>query len=347
MIFFCVSWLWYGCEKAASLEDIVVYYEANTGVSVSFKSFQNIDYQVFIKQNTTIPVLGEWSTDTYRTTFTPVIPFTPGASYLIKSREGAMGTFQVCEAVTEEPPKLLGVYPKLDTVPENLLKMYVVFSKPMQEVRSALDFIRVIDINSGKEVQIFLPLETELWNADHTELTLWLDPGRIKKDLIPHKKLGIPVKEGNTYDIIISPDWSDARGNRLREEYKKRIVVGKRDTQTPDIKAWTLVVPSAESDEGLHIIFDSVLDAMLIEKNIQIADAKNQVIAGDFLIKDDGESVFFHPKVNWKIGYYKILINSSLEDLSGNNLNRLFDTDLQQQTQKDTTQIKTISFRVQ
>ena len=40
----------------------------------------------------------------------------------------------------------------------------------------------------------FLDLQPELWNAEGTVLTLWLDPGRIKRDLIPNKELGIPLK---------------------------------------------------------------------------------------------------------------------------------------------------------
>ena len=35
---------------------------------------------------------------------------------------------------------------------------------------------------------IFLELENELWNPEHTQLTLWLDPGRIKRDLIPNQR---------------------------------------------------------------------------------------------------------------------------------------------------------------
>ena len=71
----------------------------------------------------------------------------------------------------------------------------------MQEVRNSLEYIKVINLNTQKEEDIFLTLETELWNADHTELTLWLDPGRIKKDLIPNQKLGIPIKNGNSYEL--------------------------------------------------------------------------------------------------------------------------------------------------
>ena len=39
----------------------------------------------------------------------------------------------------------------------------------------------------------FLDLQPELWNDDATELTLWLDPGRIKLDLIPNHYCPVKV----------------------------------------------------------------------------------------------------------------------------------------------------------
>lgn len=48
------------------------------------------------------------------------------------------------------------------------------------------------------------------------------------------------------------------------------------------------------------------------------------------------ESLFqFVPEVPWKKGEYVLLVNPVLEDLAGNNLDRLFDTDLSKSFQTD------------
>ena len=65
----------------------------------------------------------------------------------------------------------------------------------MQEGQ-ALENITVIKNGKDTIPSIFLDLQPELWNKERTILTLWLDPGRIKRDLQPNKKLGLPLELG-------------------------------------------------------------------------------------------------------------------------------------------------------
>ncbi|MDT7831813.1 Ig-like domain-containing protein [Flavobacteriaceae bacterium S356] len=347
LIFFCATLFLLSCGQEAKVSDISVHYEGNKGLSVHFKGFESPDYQIVTKENDTVPILGELNTEDTAIIFTPVIPFNNGGHYQILKEREVVGEFHIKESVPSIPPKVVAIYPKLDTVPENLLKMYIVFSKPMQEVRSSLEYIKVINLHTQKEEAIFLPLETELWNADHTELTLWLDPGRIKKDLIPNKKLGIPIKNGNSYEVILSKEWNDAEGSELAKEYRKKIVVVARDAKMPSVKQWKLTVPNADSKEALGIAFDELMDAMLIEKSIVIMDAQDQSVAGGFLTMGSPNSTLFIPKERWKKGTYTMVVQSSMEDLAGNNLNRLFDTDLQQEKKTKDSKTKTITFTIQ
>ncbi|MFY0604325.1 MAG: hypothetical protein JXQ93_10265 [Flavobacteriaceae bacterium] len=346
LVFFCVSLFLTGCKDETTIADVLVYYDENVAVSVSFIGEEAIDYQVVRKSHENIAILGGYSYDNERITFTPVIPFSYQNTYLIKYKNRVIGTFTVKDKAISKPPKLVHIHPQIDSVPENLLKMYFVFSKPMQEVKSALDFINVINTNTGKKVSIFLPLQTELWNTNHTELTLWLDPGRIKKDLIPNQELGIPIKEGNTYEIIVSPTWSDTQGNSIGKEYRKKIVVMGRDTKIPSTNMWTLTVPKVNSKEALGISFGEVLDAMLLEKDIHIMDINGQKIEGGFLIMKNAESALYIPKKVWEPGKYSLIIQSALEDLAGNNMNRLFDTDLHKKQLLKPTKTKEISFTI-
>lgn len=347
LVFFCAILFLNACKDTDTLHNINVHYEQNKAVSVHFTGTSSTSYQIIKKEENAIPVLGELNAEGMDITFTPVIPFTSGISYEIKIGKVVVGEFNIKENTPGTPPKVTAIYPKLDTVPENLLKMYITFSKPMQEVRSALDFISVINLTTQKTEDIFLPLETELWNADHTELTLWLDPGRIKKDLIPNRELGIPIKQGNRYEIVLSTDWSDAKGNALDKEYRKSMVVGARDVQLPSIKNWSLTIPKIASKEALGIAFGESMDAMLIDKDLQIFDANNTVVSGGFLTMGNPSSTLFIPKERWKKGTYTLVVQSSMEDLAGNNLNRLFDTDLQKKKTTTDSKTKTIRFTIQ
>ena len=61
------------------------------------------------------------------------------------------------------------------------------FSQPMQEGVSA-EHICLVKGEKDTLKNVFLDLQPELWNHDRTMLTLWLDPGRIKRDLQPNRQ---------------------------------------------------------------------------------------------------------------------------------------------------------------
>ncbi len=347
LVFFCACLCFQSCKQEENVTNINIHYEDNRGVSLHFKGTNNAKYQIVTKENATVSILGELHAEEDAITFTPVIPFTNNTDYQILLDGTIVGAFHIKKDQPDTTPRITAIYPKLDTVPENLLKMYITFSEPMQEVHSALDFIEVTDLTTQEKTNIFLPLETELWNTDHTELTLWLDPGRIKKDLIPNKELGIPIKEGHSYAVRIKSDWESAQGISLGKMVEKKIVVGSRDAQMPSESDWKLTIPTINSKEALGIAFGEPLDAMLFEKNIHIEDTNNQMVEGSFLTMGAPNSTLFIPKERWKKGNYKLVINSSMEDLAGNNMNRLFDTDLQQRKTTKDTKTKAIDFTIQ
>ena len=52
-----------------------------------------------------------------------------------------------------------------------------------------------------------------------------------------------------------------------------------------------------------------------------------ELIKGKILIKKEDRSFSFYPDKLWTSGNYYLKTDSRLEDLAGNNLNRLFDRD--------------------
>src|SRR5687768_10047886 len=129
-----------------------------------------------------VPVLGEFKLDDGEVNFEPLVPFTRNLKYELLLDDKLIGKIQIPTGEFARP-QLVGIYPSNDTLPENLLKMYFEFSMPMVEGRS-LKYITLLRDDRDTLENTFLNLQPELWNADGTVLTLWLDPGRIKRELI-------------------------------------------------------------------------------------------------------------------------------------------------------------------
>jgi len=346
LVFFCLTLL-LSCNQKVENPRFRIDYDNQKATRIVFQSNDAAkNYKVRLKGSSN-SIFGRFTSEDNDLIFSPIIPFTGGETYEVYTENKVYLEFSVPRAENQIRPRLLGIYPKLDTVPENLLKMYLVFDKPMQQSQSTLDFIKVFNQTTGKEVEVFLPLENELWNADKTELTLWLDPGRIKKDLIPNQEKGIPIEKGNQYEMVIENGLRDTDGTDLGKVYTKRFFVAERDQQSPNVKNWELTIPSPKSKEGLGIRFDESLSFLLISDMIQIYDAQKQLIEGEYLTSKKATNTLFVPMNSWEKGKYTIVIDSKLDDLAGNNLNRLFDVDLEKSIKTDTSEVKKLTFNVQ
>ncbi|TJY37821.1 hypothetical protein [Pontimicrobium aquaticum] len=333
-------------ERLVESQLRIDYNQTGFAIAVLFSGDFESQYQIKLKGKKS-SVLGEFILNRDEIIFTPIIPFSVGENYEVFKNGKLYKEFSISKPENQIQPKVIAIHPYNDTVPENLLKMYFVFSKPMQQSQPILNFITVTNCLTNKTEDIFLSLENELWNTDHTELTLWLDPGRIKQGLIPNEKLGIPIKKDNIYEIKISKKLTDAEGVELDKEYIKKIIVSERDTKSPSVNNWKLTIPQERTKAPLKIVFNESLDAFLAQETIQVFLDENKLIKGEFKLSKKATSILFVPNVLWKKGRYKIVIESRLEDLSGNNLNRLFETDLQAKQSYRTSKTKVIEFVIQ
>jgi len=272
-------------------------------------------------------ILGDWSITDDSIVFKPLIPLTRGFSYKIMYREKEIGGVTIPLPDASISPKVLGIYPSTDTVPENLLKIYVEFSKPMSE-GNALDYFKLV--KNGKDTlhQVFLDLQTELWNNDHTRLTIWLDPGRIKRDLIPNKELGNPLIKGNHYRFIVDAGLADGDGIALGKNYLRDFIVATRDSIIPDIDKWSINRPAANTTDALKIDLKESLDYVLLNNAITVVDEKGKPVEGKFQSSGKETQLTFTPSSKWIKGDFYLEIESRLEDLAGNNLNHPFDRDI-------------------
>ena len=324
--------------------------EKAEGITISRNSFKEITEDSIPKllhvrlSDKTIDVLGEYTINNNLANFKPLISFTPGLKYEVYYSNKLIGEFEI-PALNTAITEVLGIYPTTDTLPENALKLYIAFSKPIQE-GNALRNITVVKNKIDTISSTFLDLDHELWNKDRTILTLWFDPGRVKRDLQPNKTLGKPLEEGNNYKIFINKEWRDEHGLELKSDYEKNFFVGERDNSSPNPDQWTTNTVKAATRESLVVFLNEPLDYILLKNAIQITDDKDNPITGTIEAIEKETRLNFTPTDAWKPGNYRIEIEGRLEDIAGNNLNRLFDKDLLKPDVRDQKNVYIKKFRV-
>jgi hypothetical protein len=264
--------------------------------------------------------------------FEPLIPLTQGMEYGILQSNRMVGKIVVPNS-SNKSPLVSDIYPQADTVPENLLKFYIEFSEPMQTGK-ALEYVFLLDKKQDTLDRIFLNLQPELWDATDRVLTLWMDPGRIKRDLVLNKELGNPLHNKEAYELVISGKWKDRQGLALGKDVRKKFFVGTRADVQPDVNAWQIIIPKAGSIEPLIIDVEYPLDHYLLEESINIF-AEGKAIGGKIVVGNKDKIVKFVPVDKWNAGKYTLRVNGRLEDLAGNNFNKIFDRDIYKQKKAD------------
>lgn len=275
-------------------------------------------------------ILGRYFLENGKLSFCPYIGFQPGLTYevFLNSSTEPEFTFQLPLDTSTALPRVVKVYPQNDSLPANQLKFYFFFSQPMSEGQ-AYRRIRVREKGRAKLLpNFFLELQPELWDKKHQRLTLWLEPGRIKRDLGPNNTLGPPLEIGKSYVLEIDSGWKDRRGRPLESNFKKEFFVREEDRQSPQTEQWTLKLPDPGSKVPLEIFFGESLDAVLSQSCFQIFTSEPNLVKGKFSLIAEEKGIHFTPQTAWSKGKYQILLEAKLEDLAGNNLNRLFDRDL-------------------
>jgi hypothetical protein len=290
-------------------------------------------------------IFGQYIVGTNDVVFEPLISFTPGLTYVVRWGDTILDTVEIPLRQGSTVAEVISIHPLQDSVPENLLKVYIQFSQPMQEGQSA-KFVHVL---SGQDTVAgaFLDLQPELWNHDRTLLTLWLDPGRIKRDLQPNRSLGNPLRAGRQYKVVVSSKWKSARGISLAQIFLKDFVVVSRDTISPDPKQWMVKVPSPGTKSALTVDFKEALDFVLSTEAIKVQNERTGIVKGQKSADREGHIFVFIPEQPWSKGVYTVQVQSRMEDLAGNNLNRPFDLDVSKMHEVISRETHSIQFEVE
>lgn len=300
--------------------------------------------------------------------FTPAAPLVRGATYRVAfvppedsgtpvqspanvgfaaaSGNGRLDLLYEVPASNTQPPKLESVHPTAAVLPSNALKFYLVFSEAMEQGV----FTERIKLLRADGSDITGPFrETELWSPDGKRLTVWLHPGRQKTGVSLNEVEGAVLREGEDVTIDISGAWRSARGQPLGVEFKRTFRVASPDHSRVDPARWTLHTPKAATCEPLRIVFPAPLDWALLHNSIGVTDEAGHVTDGMVEIAEGEREWRFTPRTEWKAGGHVVVINPLLEDLAGNNLDRAFEADLNEETDTAKRQpaTKELRFRIE
>lgn len=228
-----------------------------------------------------------------------------------------------CQKKQNDEISVTAVYPSSDVLPENLLRLYIQFSKPMKTIGN-LEHIKLIN-SEGEDIKGAIFNNThELWDKEQKQLTIIFDPSRVKTGLVANKALGRALESSKTYQLVIS-DVEDIYHQKLEKPFIKEFSVIKADTIAPDIEHWNVNLPLRNSKNDLIVQFPEMLDFNSLSQRLIITNSKKEIIKGNVSVEQKETVWKFKPIVPWKKGDHFLYINARLEDPSGNNLNGLFD----------------------
>jgi hypothetical protein len=277
------------------------------------------------EDSTALPLLGTYTLagDTLR--FRSRFPPARGVMYV--ARAGATALAWHHDVLVDAPSTVVtAIYPTTDVVPMNLLRMYVEFSAPMTSGH-AYDFVTLYAEGDSLVEEPFFTAGgvVELWDPDHTRLTILFDPGRIKRDLTPHEEMGLPLRTGKGYRLVIDSTWPDAAGRPLVRRFTKRFRVGPQDRALIRTATWRNTPPRAETTDSLVVTFPEPLDRALLARLVSVHDSAGGRIDGGSVVTERETRWSFAPSQRWGRGRYALHVDTELEDLAGNNLKKLFD----------------------
>lgn len=283
------------------------------------------------------PIVGTYRIEGGILQFDPRFPLVAGVSYravlrIARLGGAAAGSPAIVAQFTipkpaRSPTRVEQIYPTSDELPANLLKFYLHFSAPMRQGGS-YEFVHLID-ESGREVEMpFLQLEEELWDSSGQRLTLLIDPGRIKREVGPREGFGPVLRAGKRYTLVIDRTWCDAAGNPLTAAARKSFRAVEENSRPPTLASWAIVAPAAHTREPLAVVFPGPLDHALLGHMIRVHAADGPFVRGRVLIDRHEARWRLEPDQPWPSGRFELVVDTSLEDLAGNNLRHPFERDV-------------------
>jgi hypothetical protein len=331
--------VWAGLAGCASRSSLLLPSSSEHGVALQGRPSLSCDreeprecFAVFVHEKGALadqPVQGSYRYAGTSVEFLPAFPFEPGVQYRVEVPTASDRTWSArfeLPAAVSAAPLVREVWPAGDELPANLLRFYITFSNPMERGWQNRK-VALLDSEGDELDHVFMNFAQELWSPDQMRLTILFDPGRIKRGVGPHVRLGPALHAGARYTLRVEGGWPDAHGG-FTEAFEKRFVVAPAIHSALDPASWTVTAPPSGSLEALELEFDRAVDHALAVRLIEPQDASGRPVDGRAEVSSDGRWWRFHPLSPWDVGTYTVRVDSDLEDLAGNNLDGPLDRPL-------------------
>lgn len=277
------------------------------------------------------PLLGSYRVEQGGLIFVPQYPIQPGVSYRatlkIPGKEPVVERFALPKPDMTPTTIVERVYPSTSVLPENQLKFYIHFSAPMSR-GEAYSRVHLLDETGAEVGRPFLTLTEELWDGQGKRFTLFFDPGRVKRGLVPNKELGAPLVEGKKYTFVVDDAWLDADSKPLKQGFRKSFTAGPADRKALDQSTWRAVSPKAGTMDPVSVEFPEVMDHAILQRQLGVRDASRSFVEGSVEIDRDETRWRFVPKSPWEAGSYLVEVGTVMADLAGNMVDHPFDVDV-------------------
>lgn len=286
---------------------------------------------------TTTPAMsGKYLVNDSALVFRPRFPLDAGRRYraalnphllsALRADANVVTTFSLPASSRTPQTFVRAIYPSGDTVPENLLRVYIEFSAPMSRA-GGLDYISLRDEKGKTVAGTFLPLDADFWNAERTRFTAFLDPGRVKRGILPNEQMGRAIHAGHRYTIVVDSTWRDANGLPLTATYRRSFQVVSPDEQIIRTSTWTIAPPMRDTKGVLVVSFPESLDHGLLRRALGVETSDGTAVTGDVTIDKQEREWRFTPHESWRAGRYRLVVLNILEDPSGNRIDGAFEVD--------------------
>jgi hypothetical protein len=292
-------------------------------------------FAVRVDGNRAAPVSGRYHVTATAIEFAPAFPFEPGRTYEVTfdparlpvPRPGAAATtaaIQIAGLPAASATRVTRIDPTAAVWPENMLRFYVHFSAPMSRGQGTRH-VHLLD-ESGEEVpDAILAAYADLWNDDATRLTVFFDPGRVKRGVGPNVSMGRAIVRGRRYTIAVDDGWPDAHGQPIVGPFRQTFTAGPAAYRALSAAEWQITPPAGGTRQPVRLRFPQPLDRALLDRAIAVRGPSG-ALAGRIAV-DAGETNWrFTPDAAWAAGEYRIVVSAILEDPAGNRLGRPFET---------------------
>jgi hypothetical protein len=266
--------------------------------------------------------------------FVPAYPFLAGQSYTVLVDDSLVEDFgpvtltRAPNDVVAPVARVVAIHPSAEEVPRNWLRFYLSFSTPMSEGFVAEHVHLVDELTRELLPGALLPMEPELWDSERKRVTVLFDPARIKRGLAPHREAGYPLREGASIEVVVDDGFADAHGRALADAFHRRYRVVDDVRRRVEPAEWDLRPPGAGTREPLVVGFDRPLDHALLLRCLVVVDERGLRVPGRVAVADGEQSWELTPSAAWRDAPYGLVVDTSLEDLAGNSVARVFDRDL-------------------